>query len=156
MAHWKKDLEELCEKISDEISDANKKLNNNGGGMSAGDVEYIDKLTHIMKSIKTVLAMAEYDDYSEEGGSYESYARGGRGGRGGNSNRGGSYESYEGGMSNARGRGRNARRDSRGRYSSEYSRGKEEMTEQLYELMEQAPDERTRKEFEKFIEKIEM
>lgn len=151
MAHWAKDLEELCEKISDEISDANKKLNNNGGGMSAGDVEYIDKLTHIMKSIKTILAMSEYDDYSQA--SYESYARGGRGG---SSNRGGSYESYEGGMSNARGRGRSARRDGRGRYSSEYSRGKEELTEQLYELMEQAPDERTRKEFEKFIEKIEM
>ena len=152
MAHWTKDLEELCEKISDEISDANKKLNNNGGAMTAGDVEYIDKLTHTLKSIKTVLAMSEYDDYSQAGNSNESYARGGRGG---NSNRGGSYESYEGGMSNARGRGRNARRDSRGRYSSEYSRGKEELTEQLYELMEQAPDEHTRKEFERFIQKME-
>ena len=75
---------------------------------------------------------------------------------------GGSYErggrSYaRGGRSYARGRGRNAKRDSMGRYSSErgYSRD-EEMIAELRELMEDAPDDKTRREFQKFISKIEM
>lgn len=143
MANWENTLEELCEKVTMELNEANKKLEMSGGQLTAGDVEYIDKLTHTLKSIKTVLAMSEY---SEEGGQSN------RSGRSYNSYRG----SYEGGMSrDSYARGRNARRDSRGRYSSEYSRGREEMTEQLYELMEQAPDDKTRKEFERFIQKME-
>lgn len=87
---------------------------------------------------------------SREGSSYE----------GGSSREGGSsYEeggsSREGSSSYARGRGRNARRDSRGRYSSEYSMDSEEMVEQLRELMQDAPDQQTRQEFQKFIQKIE-
>lgn len=31
-----------------------------------------------------------------------------------------------------------------------------EMVSELYELMEEAPDEKTKKEFQKFIQKIEM
>lgn len=61
---------------------------------------------------------------------------------------------YERG-SYARGRGRNARRDSRGRYSSEgYSRN-EDMAMQIREMMEDAPDERTRQEFQRFLGKLE-
>lgn len=55
----------------------------------------------------------------------------------------------DGGMSNARGRGRNARRDSMGRYSREsysYDDAKEDMMSELHELMQEAPDEETRKE----------
>lgn len=33
---------------------------------------------------------------------------------------------------------------------------KREMVSELYELMEEAPDEKTKKEFQKFIQKIEM
>lgn len=62
-----------------------------------------------------------------------------------------------GGGSYARGRGRNARRDSMGRYSREggYSYGAEDMVQELRELMQDAPDDRTRQEFERFIQKIE-
>ena len=42
---WKDDLEELCEKITEEISEANKKLEKTGGKMTAGDLEYIDEVT---------------------------------------------------------------------------------------------------------------
>lgn len=143
MANWIQDLEELCEKVTEELSEANKKLEKSGDKMTAGDVEYIDKLTHTLKSIKTVLAMSDYGDHSNDGGSYR------RGNRGGSYDDRGSY---------ARGRGRNARRDSMGRYSNErgYSRAEaEEMVEQLRDLMADAPNEQTRKEFERFISKIE-
>lgn len=80
-----------------------------------------------------------------------SYARGGQSRRDGRSMRGGSYRSY------ARGRGNNARRDSMGRYSREdgYSMANDEMIDELHELMQEAPDEQTRKEFQKFIQRIE-
>lgn len=49
------------------------------------------------------------------------------------------------------------RRDSRGRYSSRgYSMATEDMADELRSLMENAPDEHTKREFKKFIEKIEM
>lgn len=55
----------------------------------------------------------------------------------------------KGGYSSAR------RRDAMGRYSSDYSRAAEDMTRQLRELMEQAPNEMTRKELEKLVERME-
>ena len=63
---------------------------------------------------------------------------------------------YGGSYADNRGRGSQANRDSRGRYSSErgYSRD-ENMIMELRELMQDAPDERTRMEFQKFIQKIE-
>lgn len=70
--------------------------------------------------------------------------------------------SYRYGSSYARGRGRNAKRDSMGRYSREgsyrgYSRaeGREDMIEDLREMMENAPDEATRMEFQRMIQKME-
>ena len=69
---------------------------------------------------------------------------------------GGSYEgSYEGGGSYARGRGRYAKRDSMGRYSSMYYEAADDVTEKLKELMEEAPDEKTKVEIRKFITKLE-
>ena len=59
-------------------------------------------------------------------------------------------EADDEGGSYARGRGRNARRDSMGRYSRA-----DDMVMELRELMEDAPDERTRQEFERFIKKVE-
>lgn len=161
---YEKELYELCETIKEEIAEANKKIKNAGGKLSAGDVEYIDKLTHSLKSIKAVMAMMEDEDSGEYSGRM-SYARDGRSGR---SYRGGSYRyddgmmvgSYEQGGSYARdgrGRGSNAQRDSRGRYSSRmdgYSRHGD-VVESLREVMEEAPDERTRQEIQRLIEKME-
>jgi hypothetical protein len=44
-----------------------------------------------------------------------------------------------------------------GRYSSEggYSQAMDDMADELRSLMEDAPDERTKQEFQKFIKKIE-
>lgn len=67
------DLYELCETISKEIGDANDKIRTSGGKLTAGDADYIDKLTHTLKSIKTTLAM---EGGSYNNGSYGSYRRG--------------------------------------------------------------------------------
>lgn len=138
---YEKDLYELCETLSREIGEANEKIRKAGGKLSAGDLEYVDKLTHALKSVKSTMKLMEEEGYSEMG-SYD-------GGMGGSYNRG----SYRGG-SYARGRERNAQRDSRGRYSNEgYSR--HDLSDKLRELMEDAPDERTRMEIQRLVEKME-
>lgn len=154
---YEKELHELCETIKEEIAEANKKIKNAGGKLSAGDVEYIDKLTHSLKSIKAVLSMMEDEEEDEYSSRYPMSYRG-------RSYRGGSYR-YDDGMMDegrsyardGRGRGSNAQRDSRGRYSSRmdgYSRHGD-VVESLREVMEEAPDERTRQEIQRLIEKME-
>ena len=134
------DLKHMCEILEEELANVNKKVDKSGGVLSGDDISYIDKLTHSIKSIKTTIAMVE----AEDGGSYADGMQGGSYGMYPHWNYGGSYA-----------RGRSARRDSMGRYSSRgYSRD-QEMVSELHELMEQAPDERTRQEFQRFISKIE-
>jgi hypothetical protein len=143
------DLEELCETVSGEIEKANQKVRGANGTLSAGDVEYLDKLTHMMKSIKTTMAMMDSEGYSSRPYYDGSYASTGMNTMGGSYARGYSNGSY------ARGR-RYAKRDSMGRYSSRgYSRDNGEMIESLRELMEDAPDDKTRQEFQRFITKME-
>lgn len=136
-----KDLHEMCEILSRELSEANEKIRQAGGKMSGSDLDYVDKLTHAIKSIKTTIAMMEADE-GASGRMYPMYPY-----YGGSYN--GSYDDGRGRSSYARGR-MNARRDSMGRYS-----GDDNMVAELRELMQDAPDEQTRKEFERFIQKIE-
>lgn len=72
------DLYELCDTISKEIADANEKIRSSGGKLTAGDADYIDKLTHTLKSLKTTIAMEGFDG-SYDGsynGSYNHMHRG--------------------------------------------------------------------------------
>lgn len=135
------DLHELCETISREIGDANEKIRAAGGKLSGGDYDTIDKLTHSLKSIKATIAMME----DEDGYSNRAYPMGGN--RAPYMWNGGSY---------ARGRGRNARRDSMGRYSNNggYSRDGD-LVDQLHELMQDAPNENIKREMQRLAEKIE-
>ena len=106
-----------------------------------------DMLTRIKKNLLKTDEMMGEGEFSMAIDPYRSYARGDRSYRRSNRNNDMSY---------ARGRGRNANRDAMGRYSSDgYSMDAEDMVEQLREMMEDAPDEMTRKEFEKFIRKME-
>ena len=130
--HNIEDLHELCETLSREVGEANEKIRKAGGKMTAGDLEYIDKLTHALKSVKTTIAMVEAEDGGESGRYMPHY-------------------NYGGGYSYRRGR------DSMGRYTSRrggysYDDG---MIEELRSLMENAPDERTKSEFRQFIAKME-
>ena len=154
-------LYDLCETVSKELETANEKIKTAGGEVSGGDIEFLDRLTHIMKSLKTTIAMMESEMLDEgnsgyyggryyydndmpmegnRGGSYArrgSYARGrshGRGGRGSSYNRGGSY---------ARG-GRGYSRDE----------SKEDFMYEIEDLMDKAPDEQTRMKFEKLLNEM--
>ena len=122
-----KDMHEMCEILSMELGEATKKIRNAGGKMSAGDLEYIDKLTHALKSVKTTIAMMEAEDEGESG-----YYMPGRG-------------SY------ARGRDRMGRYTSR-RGNMSYDDG---MVDEIRDLMDRAPDESTRRDFQRIIDKIE-
>lgn len=146
-------LYELCETISRELEDVNSKIRSAGGGMSAGDLELVDKLTHAMKSIKTTIAMieAEDDDGGYSGRTMPMY--------GGMNYRGTSRRSYEGGNSYARGRGSGAKRDSMGRYSRtggySYADSMEELLEDMRGMMGTLPEEKRRKA-ERLIDELSM
>jgi len=142
------ELYKLKETLCAELEEYAKK-----GKMSAGDLEIVDKLSHAIKNIDKIIEKYDESEYSGATG-YSNRMNYERGGRGGYSNERGGY-SNERDYSMARGRGSNARRDSRGRYSSEYGYAGHDMVMELRELMEDAPDERTRMEFEKFIRKME-
>ena len=133
---------ELKEKLIEELEEYGNK-----GELSMGDLDTIDKLAHATKNLCKIIKSAEEEEYSREDGSY-------RGSYEGAYDNGGSYEngSYRGrSYSMRRGRGPGARRDSMGRYSSDNG----QMVNELRELMADAPDERTRSEFQKFIQKME-
>ena len=121
-------LYDLKEKLMQELEDYSE-----NGKFSKDDVESIKYIASAIDHICNITE--ESDEYSNmyygDGGSYED-------GRGGN-------RSY------ARGRGRNVRRDAMGRYS----RANDDMIEQLRMMMQEAPDERTRQEFQRFITKVE-
>lgn len=148
-------MHKLIEYVCEELESLEKKAAK--GSMSAAEIEYADKLASLKKNLlKGDMLYDEMEMDGEYSGNMGgmSYQRGGRGG-----NRGSG--SYDDGMSYARGdgrgRGRNARRDSMGRYSSErgYSRDGQEMADQLRDLMEDAPDESVRRDIERLLRKVE-
>ena len=144
-------MEELREMLCEELEKITKK-----GELSAGSLDVVDKLTHSIKSIDTIMAM-EDSGYSNESG--YSYARGrGRNTRrdsmGRYSSRGGSYEggSYEGGSYEDGSYARGGRGGNRG-----YSRhdAKEELAMDLKELKREAKDQETERMIDRWIKQLE-
>ena len=131
-------LHELCESVMREVEKTNEKLRMAGGELSAGDMEYLDKLTHTLKSLKTTIAMmeAEDDGYSSDYG--YTYVQGGNRGRGGN--RSGRMRSYTGSYARQR-------RDSMGRYSRD-----EDFKGMLEDAMEEAPNESIRQQLRSMLQ----
>lgn len=124
-------LTELKDKLTRELEEYA-----DNGKFSEKDVESIKYITSAIDHLCNIIGDEE-DEYSN----YD--------------DRGGMSRRYDDGMSYAR--GRNAKRDSMGRYSRRggYSYGNDMMLKELRELMEEAPDDKTRMEFEKFIGKME-
>ena len=115
-------MEELKELLCDELDKIAMK-----GELTAGSLDTIDKLTHSIKSIETIMAM---NGESYDGG-YRSYARDGRMDR-----------SYQ-------------RRDSMGRYSRRgYSRD-DEIEDRLMDIMNDIQDPKVRQHLQKAIDKME-
>lgn len=151
-------LYELCEFLNKDIKRMNDKIRKQGGELTSETLTYVDKLTHALKSVKTSIAMIEEEEsgYSSRG----SYARGDRTGRVHWNDGSVSYGDGMGGMgdSYARGRGRTAKRDSMGRYSSErgYSRddAHDDVIEQLRDLMQDA-NASDKQKYQRFINELE-
>ena len=123
-----KELYELKDLVCDELKEYGKK-----GEISMGNLDVIDKLSHTLKSLDTIIAMEEsgYSGYYPGGIHYDDY-----------SGRGSSYA-----------RGRNARRDSMGRYSRDDQ--VDGMVHKLRDMMEDAPNDRIRSELQKVVSKME-
>jgi len=121
-------MEELKEMLCRELDEYAKK-----GELSAGSLDIIDKLTHSIKSIDTIIAMEGYsgDEYSNNG----SYAR--RRDSMGRYARRGSYD-YA--------------RD----YARDYSNAeaKDELKEELKGLMQDAKDDETRRMISEWIRQV--
>lgn len=146
-----KTLYEICDIFSESLKDAKEKLRKSSGPVSVGDADYVDKLTHTIKSLETTIAMKEAKGEDEGGysGRYpmmprygyayndgRSYADGGRA----------RSDSY-GGMSNARGRGNNPM--GRNQYSRDggysYADDMEATKDEIRELSQKMPEEHRRK-----------
>lgn len=145
-------LEELLKLVDNEIG----AITQNGKFRAQGEIESAYKLIDIAKDVYCIWKYEEDGDEMEE--SDERYSRdNGRMSRGSYDGR--SYEgrSYEG-RSYARGRTGNVKRNRSGRYSRDgYSMtgGKEEYMEHLRDMMEGAPDDQTRRDIERMIQKME-
>lgn len=74
-------LKELYKTANHELAAANDKIRAAGGKLTQSDVTYLDQLTHMMKSLKTTMAMMEggshrgsydrgYDNSNYQGGAY--------------------------------------------------------------------------------------
>lgn len=147
-----KHLDGILEMVDKELGS----IEQNGKFRSRDEVHSVYELIDIAKDVYCIW---EYEDGGSEG-----------------------YSEMYGGGSYARGRGRNAKRDSMGRYSREgsyrggnydyydgesyrggnYRRGgysrddaKEEYIEHLRETMENAPDEKSRMSIQRMIEQME-
>lgn len=127
-----KELYELKEMLCKELKEYGSK-----GEMTAGTLDVVDKLAHTVKNLDKII-----EAYEEGESGYYPWA-------------------YDDGMSRTRGRsyGMSGRRDSMGRYARDgrydndgYSR--HDLSDKLRELMEEAPDERTRMEIKRLVDKM--
>lgn len=119
-------------KITDMLEGELMKIGSEGK-LTNTSLEVGDKAAHFLKSIKTIEAM----DEAEEGNSYryDGYAREGY------SRDGYGYDSMTYARGDGRGRGRNARRDSMGRYADNGMSGnKHEMMQEIEELRRKVED----------------
>lgn len=128
-------LDKLKEDLIKELEDFERK------GISVNNLSVVDTLAHAAKNVCKIQEACE-------GGSSERSYRSWRSSREGSSREGssreGSYD-YEYGGESRRGR------DAMGRYTSRHGG----MVEKLEELMDEAPDEQTRRELQKMIQKME-
>lgn len=137
-------MHKLMEYICDELEELERKAEKEGK-LSMAEIEYGDKLAHFKKNILSSEQLWEDSEYSMADGSYagNSYTRGG--------NRSNSY-ARSGNRSSRRRGGANQY----GSYAmGGYSREGADLADELRSMMQEAPDERTRMEFERFIKKIE-
>jgi len=132
-------MHKLIEYICDELEELERKVEK-GTKLSMQEIQYMDTLAHAKKNLLKSDEMMDEDGYSMDRGSMGIY-------------------------SNARGRGSNARRDSRGRYSSEnYSRNRysresgysmnDDFRSNLEDLMHYAPNEQVKQKLQRIMSEM--
>ena len=137
-----KELRELKDTIGHEIAEANQEIKKSGGDLNTGDIEMIDKLTHSAKSLITACAMLEADDgYSGDYMPMGPYYGGTR------------RYSYNRNSGNYGGYARNDSRFGRENRNMGYSRGMD-WNESLRMMMDEAPDEATRMDIKKLMDRM--
>lgn len=147
------ELHELCEILEKVLRKTNEKLRASGGDPSASDMEYIDWLTHSIKSVKSSIAMIE-----REGGGYSQAGNWEARGRFGDmySQR---DEYNDGGNSYAKQgehwvRGHYSNADGMRGDGRSYADGRSKMMEYLEKALDSA-DERDREDIRRFMRKLE-
>ena len=121
-----KELYELKEMLCDELKKYGEK-----GDLTTGSLDVVDKLAHAVKNLDKII---EAYDEGYSGRNMPRY--------------------YGDGYAYRDGRSYAQKRDSRGRYSSRgYSR--DGIADKLRDLMEDAPDDRTRDEIRRLADKME-
>lgn len=142
-------MHKLIDYICDELEELEKKAEK--GKLTATEIQYMDTLAHAKKNLlkgeemmSEVYSMADDRSYRGSRSYRDPYMM--------------SNNSY------ARGRGRNAKRDSMGRYSSErgrsyydgmsYADDMKEMAESIYEIMDDLPDD-VKQDAQRFVKKLE-
>lgn len=152
-----KTMHEMCETILRAMEEANDRIRSSGGHLSGSDIDYVDKLTHAMKSIKTAIAMAEAEDEGGYSGRYVYMPRYSgisdathMGPGTGSYADGSSYRSYAEDYS--------GRRDSMGRDTREggysYHGSMRSVIDEMRGLMGELPEDK-RREVQRFIDKME-
>lgn len=156
-------MHKIKKALMDELYEYEEKMKKSGSNISGAELEKIHKLTDTIKNICKIDMLEEEDGYSQDGrymGEGRIYGT-----------------SYDDDYSMARGRGRNARRDSMGRYSSDddysmdggmsntrggrggrgYSRddAREMLIEKAEKLMPMAKDEESKKAIKRLIKELE-
>ena len=132
-------MKALMDYVCNEMKELERKASKDGK-LSMAEMQYLDTLAHTKKNLLKSDEMSGEEGYS--GMMYPRYY-------GDDRMDGRSY-------ADDRSYARNRRRDSMGRYSRRgYSMAADDMMDELRELMEKAPDEMTKREFRKFIDKIE-
>lgn len=161
--------QEVLEGVLEITANELKAVTKNGKYRSREEIHSVYELMDIAKDAYCMMEDDGMGD-GEEGMSSRGSYRDGRGGNRG----GGSYYEDGGSYYERRGRGRNASRDSRGRYNEgsyregsyrdggmmrhggSYYRegGKEEFAMELRELMQDAPDDQTRQSIQQMLQQM--
>lgn len=121
---------ELKDRLCDELEEYGQKED-----LDVGTLEVVTKLASTVKNLGKIIDKYEESEYSYDDGMHSKYSGRRR------------MDRYSGAR----------RRDSMGRYSRKggYSMDNKEMVQELRKLMEDAPDDHTRQEFQSFIDKLE-
>ncbi len=134
-------MHKLMEFICDEMEELERKAEKDGK-LTMQEVQYLDTLAHTKKNLLKADEMWDESEYSMAGD--RSYARDGRMNR--------NNMSYA--------RGRNARRDSMGRYSrrgnsyGDYSMAEDDFKMELQDLMQDAPNEQVKMKLQRMMSEM--